>query len=243
MKIPFIVLTPQNMPMEAPFEDAAYNYSNTYNTRAILKNGGMPIIPTFLSEEQALELMERADGLFMTGGADINPALYKEEVMDCCGKIEFDRDDSDIALMKAALKLKKPILCICRGAQLGNVVFGGSMYQDLPTQRKSDVVHSDYADRENGTHIVNIVEGTPLHKLLGVDTIGVNTLHHQATKDIAPGVVPMAFAEDGLLESWYYDSEDQWIRAYQWHPEMMAPCGHNDAIIKDFIRQCIKEMK
>lgn len=240
MKTPLIVLTPQNMPMEDPFENAAYNYSNGFNTRAILKNGGMPVIPTFLNEEQALELMEKADGLFMTGGADIDPALYGEEVMDCCGTIEYDRDTSDIALMKAALKLKKPILCICRGAQLANAVFGGTLYQDLPTQHASEVAHSDYPKYREGVHSVSIVEGTPLHTLLGKDEIYVNTLHHQAIKDVSPKVIPMGWSADGICESWYYNSEDQWIRAYQWHPEMMDDCGHNDIVIKDFIDRCRK---
>ena len=240
MKTPLIVLTPQNMPMEEPFVNVPYVYSNGFNTAGILRNGGMPVIPPFLNEEQALELMEKADGLMMTGGADIDPARYGEEVLDCCGTIEYDRDKSDVALMKAALKLKKPILCICRGCQFGNVVFGGTMYQDIPSQTGSTVTHSDYKNYPDPVHDVKIVENSPLHKLLGKDVLGTNALHHQGIKKVAPGVVPMAYAEDGLVESWYYNSDDQWIRAYQWHPEMMVTSEDHNKLIRDFIEQCAK---
>ena len=164
MKTPLIVLTPQNMPMEEPF-DKPYNYTNGYNTSAVLRYGGMPVIPTYLNEEQALELMKKADGLMMTGGADIDPALYGEEKMQQSGTIEFARDKSDIALLKAALALKKPVLCICRGCQLANVYFGGSMYQDIPTQAPSQLKHAYYTYpdlTQEVTHKVKIVENIAL---------------------------------------------------------------------------------
>lgn len=241
MKKPLIILTPQNMPMEEPF-DLPYNYSNGYNTRGIVMGGGLPVIPPFLTEEDAELLMQQADGLMMTGGADVDPALYGEEKMECCGTIEYDRDKSDPALLKAALKYKKPVLCICRGCQLANVYFGGTLYQDIPTQRPSDVKHSVYVYPDFKQEIsqrVNVVEGSPLHRLCGELQLGTNSLHHQAIKDIAPGLVPMAYASDGLLESWYLDSADQWMRAYQWHPEMMDNSSASKAILKDFIDRCI----
>ncbi len=240
MKTPLIILTPRKMKMEAPFENEGYSYSNTFNTDAIVNHGGLPVIPPFLNRQQAEELMAKADGLFMTGGADIDPALYGEETMDCCGEIEYDRDKSDIALFKAAMKLKKPILCICRGAQLGNVILGGSMYQDLPTQIGDKVNHSDYPAYGKAVHDVKVMAGTPLHRLTGMDVIGTNALHHQGIKKLAPGVIPMGHTEDGLVESWYYDSDEIWIRAYQWHPEMMRSYDVHNLLIKDFIRQCKK---
>ena len=238
MKKPLIILTPQNMPMEEPF-DLPYNYSNAYNTRGIRVGGGLPVIPTFMSEEEAEELMQQADGLMMTGGADIDPARYGEEKMDCCGTIEYDRDASDLALLKAALKYKKPVLCICRGCQMANVYFGGTLYQDINTQL-SDIKHSNYpAYAVNNAHTIRIEKDSPLYNLLGEETISINSLHHQGVKDVAPLAVPMAWAEDGLVESWYLNSEDQWLRAYQWHPEMMAGNPHSEAILKDFISRCV----
>lgn len=245
MKTPVIVLTPQNMPMEEPF-DKPYNYSNGYNTSAVLKWGGMPVIPTFMNEEQALELMERADGLMMTGGADVDPALYGEEKMEQCGTIEYDRDKSDLALLKAALKLKKPVLCICRGCQIAGVYFGSTMYQDIPSQIETQLKHSHYVHPDfthETTHLINVVEGSPLHQLCGDLQFGINSLHHQGLKTLGEKVVPMAYAPDGILESWYLDSEDQWLRAYQWHPEMQTDNSHNEAIFRDFIKVCIENMK
>lgn len=241
MKKPLIVLTVQNMPMEEPF-DKPYNYSNAYNTRGVLLGGGIPVLPPFLTEELADQLMQQADGLMMTGGADIDPALYGEEKMDCCGDIEYDRDKSDLALLKAALKYKKPVICICRGCQLGNVYFGGKLYQDIPTQAPSELKHSVYVYpdfKQDITHRIRIAENSPLHKLCGELEMGVNSLHHQGVKEIAPGLVPMAWAEDGLIESWYLDSDDQWMRGYQWHPEMMDGNPYSELIFKDFISRCI----
>ncbi len=245
MKTPLIVLTPQNMPMEAPFRQA-YNYSNGYNTSAVVKRGGVPVLTTFLDDEMAVELMKKADGLIMTGGADIDPALYGEEVMEQCGTIEYDRDKSDIALLKAALALKKPVLCICRGCQLANVYFGGSMYQDIPAQAPSDLKHANYVHpeyMEENTHNIKVAEGSPLHKLVGEMEFGVNSLHHQAIKDLGKGVVPMAWATDGIVESWYLDSDSQWLRAYQWHPEMQTESERSKKIFDDFISVCKENMK
>ncbi len=239
-KIPLIVLSTRQMPMEEPFKNEGYSYSNTFNTNAITNHGGIPVIPQFLNEAEAEQLMEKADGLFMTGGADINPKLYGEEVMDCCGTIEHGRDASDIALFKAAMKQKKPILCVCRGCQFGNVLLGGTMYQDLPTQLGTQVSHSNYPAYGDIIHYVKIVEGTPLHKLTGLDTIGTNTLHHQGIKTLGEKVVPMGYTDDGLVESWYYNDDSQWIRAYQWHPEMMRSHPVQGLIFDDFIRQCCK---
>ncbi len=241
MKKPLIVLTVQNMPMEEPF-DLPYNYSNGYNTRGVIMGGGLPVLPPFLTEELTDELMQQADGLMMTGGADISPALYGEEKMDCCGGIEYDRDKSDLALLKAALKYKKPVLCICRGCQLANVYFGGTLYQDIPTQAPSELKHSVYVYpdfKQEISHRIRVAENSPLHKLCGELEFGVNSLHHQGIKDIAPGAVPMAWAEDGLVESWYLDSDDQWLRAYQWHPEMIDDSPRSEAIFKDFINRCV----
>ncbi len=243
MKTPFIVLTPAKMKMEEPF-DQRYTYTNGYNTEAILRAGGVPVVAGFMTDEQAMEFMAKADGLFMTGGADIEPALYGEEKQPYCATTQPDRDASDHALFKAAMALKKPIICVCRGCQIGNVFLGGSMYQDLPTQLPSDVKHSVYPEyMKEATHTVKVEEGSPLHKLTGATEFGVNSLHHQGIKTIGEGVVPMAWSPDGLVESWYYDSEDQYIRAYQWHPEMSANSVNGINIFEDFMAAVKANMK
>ena len=120
--------------------------------------------------------------------------------------------------------------------------FGGKLYQNIPTQAPSELKHSVYVYpdfKQDITHRIRIAENSPLHKLCGELEMGVNSLHHQGVKEIAPGLVPMAWAEDGLVESWYLDSDDQWMRGYQWHPEMMDGNPYSELIFKDFISRCI----
>ena len=240
MKKPLIVLTPRTKPMEEPFA-MVYNYTNSFNTDIIRKLGGIPVISGLLDDEEAEELMEKADGLFLTGGADVDPALYGEEKLECCGNIEHDRDKSDYALIKAALKFKKPIIGICRGCQIANVFFGGTMYQDIKTQLSDKINHAAYSEHgEEISHTIEVIEGTPLFDMFGEKSFGINTLHHQGIKDLAPNLKAMAYAPDGIVESWYLPSDEQWIRAYQWHPEMQKDNSHNLRIFEDFIIKCSK---
>lgn len=234
MNNPIILITPQNMAMEAPFQ-GQYNYSSTYNTSAVLDAGGIPLIPPYLNEEDAESLMSRAHGLLMTGGADIAPQLYGEEKQEVCGAIEPQRDQSDLALLRAALKLHKPVLCICRGCQMVNAYFGGTLYQDLPTQHGTDILHSQDQNFAHGVHPVRVVEGSPLHRLCGKTELLVNSLHHQAVRGLAPGLSPMAYGPDGIVESYFLQDETHWLRAYQWHPEMLQDAQERDLIFREFI--------
>lgn len=237
MNKPLILITPQNKPMEEPFQ-GQYNYSCTYNTSAILAAGGIPVIPPFLGDADAQTLMASAQGLLLSGGADVSPSLYGQEKLDVCGTPEPQRDQSDLALLKAALKLHKPILCICRGCQIANVYFGGTLYQDLPTQHETTIQHSRYQEYKGGAHQVTVVEGTPLHQLYGRVELSVNSLHHQAVRELAPCLVPMAYSPDGIVESYYLQDKSQWLWAYQWHPEMLQDTQARDTIFLDFIEAC-----
>ncbi len=227
-----------------PFEYSTFSAAGR-EVDSLAERGAIPVIPPFLSEDDALAVMAGCDGLFVTGGADVNPALYGEEKQPYCGDIEPDRDEADLNLIKAALKLNKPIMAVCRGSQLCTVFFGGSLYQDLPTQWGKDIAHTSlHNTTTEDAHKINIVPGTPLHKLMGgADRIGVNSTHHQGFKTLGPDVVPMAYATDGLPESWYYDKDGRWVRVYQWHPEMMDNNPRMDAILNDFINECINRMK
>ena len=240
MKKPIIVLSPQKMPMEAPF-GGDYHYTNTFNTAAVLKAGGLPVLPPFLTEAEARSLMETADGLFLTGGADIDPALYGQDKDPACGELQPERDASDLALLRAALALQKPVLCICRGFQLGNAFLGGTLYQDIGTQFETAVQHRASDRYAQAVHSVRLEPEAPLARLLGKTRLEVNSLHHQAVRNLAPTLKAMAYAPDGLVESWYLDSRTQWLRGYQWHPEMEAPNPDSDAIFREFMTACGRE--
>lgn len=243
MKKPVIVISPQTYDVKGlPFEMKMYATPEK-NAWQLQQRGAIPVLPSFLSEEEAEQLMDIADGLFMTGGADVGPDLYGEKVEEFCGEIEKDRDASDINLLKAAAKFKKPIFSVCRGSQITNVFFGGKLYQDLATQLGDEIKHPDYfTTKTEESHMVNIVEGTPLHKLLGKDSIGVNSTHHQGYKVLGEKLIPMAYAPDGLVESFYLDDETQWVRCYQWHPEMQDFNENMDKILQDFVNTCKENM-
>ncbi len=244
MRKPIIAVTSSKKDYtNLPFEYSTYSAAGK-EVGSLTERGAITVIPPFMSEEDALALMAHCDGLFLTGGRDVNPALYGEEKLPCCGDIEPDRDEADLNLLKAALKLKKPVMAVCRGSQLATVYFGGTLYQDLKTQFGDKINHPDlYRTKGELSHNVQLIPGTPLYNMMGgVDHIGVNSTHHQGFKTIGLSVKPMAYATDGLCESWYYDKDDNWVRVYQWHPEMMDYNPRMDAILRDFVNECINRM-
>ena len=183
------------------------NYS-----QAVLKAGGIPVIlPTISTPEQARELLSKVDGIIFSGGVDINPEWYGEEVWNETVVIDSVRDRSDSLLARCALELGKPILAICRGEQLMNVILDGSLYQDIPTQLPDAHIH------RNTRHKMGIMEGSFLANLFGTDSLEVNSFHHQAVKDVAPGLTIAAYSDDGIVEA--YENEQIW--AVQFHPEGM----------------------
>ena len=189
---------------------------NTNYSQAVSKAGGVPvIIPTVSSAKEAEAVLAILDGIVFSGGEDLNPALYGEEVWNETVFVDSVRDVSDVFLARAALESGKPILAICRGEQLMNVVLGGSLYQDIPSQMPENVGHG-------GTeHAIRPVEGTLLADIYGTGEIEVNSTHHQAVKVAAPGVRVSAFSPDGLVEGFETDN----IIAVQFHPEKLVRAG------------------
>lgn len=164
-------------------------------------------------EDAARELCDMADGLLLTGGADVEPARYGEQTLDACGEPDFWRDAAEFAYARAFIAAKKPILGICRGLQVLNVVLGGTLYQDLPSQL--GVEHPGGA-----VHEVAAREGSDLERLFGRRFL-VNSYHHQAVKELAPGLAADAvFAGDERIVEAFHHTELP-IAAYQWHPERM----------------------
>ena len=238
MSNPIIVLTSQTMPMEEPFRQR-YVFTNSFNMDAIRRAGGIPVLPGTLDPEDAEELLSQAGGLLLTGGKDISPALYGEETLPVCGKLDPMRDESDRLLFETARRLHKPILCICRGFQMANVLLGGSLWQDIPTQYPTELRHANYPEyTEETAHRVQILPDTPLHALLGADSIPVNSLHHQAVHTLAPVLAPMAAAPDGIVEAWYLKDSADWLWGIQWHPEMLQNSPRGDAILSAFLDAC-----
>ena len=188
---------------------------STNYTEAVARAGGIPVIfPTVADSALAAALVKKVDGVIFSGGPDLDPSYYGETFWNETVQVDTLRDISDLMLMRAALAAKKPIMAICRGEQLMNVVLGGSLYQDLPTQVDTLVKHG------GGTwHRIGVEKGSVLYGLFGQDSLTVNSFHHQAVKKVAPGIRVTAHADNGIVEAYEYGDR---LIAFQFHPEGMA---------------------
>jgi len=182
--------------------------------------GGIPLVIPYFEVESTVEaLADRLDGLLLSGGEDIDPNLFGEEPRLGLGEITPERDSLEIALLRAMHARRKPVLGICRGMQLMNAAFGGSLYQDLPREWNGAIQHSQRAPRSHMSHRVHIEPGSRLYDLLDAQAqVQSNTFHHQAVKAVAPNFVPVAWDEEGLVEGIEHPG-DLFLVAVQWHPE------------------------
>jgi len=203
--------------------------------RAIEKFGGIPlIIPYTKKRERAKDYALICDGFLFAGGKDIHPRHYGEEILDGVTVLQKLRDAHELLLFEEINRTEKPILAICRGAQLINVALGGTLYQDIDTQYKTEILHRQKEDKASPSHKINVLRNTPLYSIVKKDRIPANSFHHQAIKDLGQGLYVMARADDGIIEAVYRESP--YIMAYQWHPERLADSScENAAIFTDFI--------
>jgi gamma-glutamyl-gamma-aminobutyrate hydrolase PuuD len=182
------------------------------------------VIPYVRTAEEASEALSKVEAIVFTGGADIDPAYYGETIIPGAGvEIEAVRDTSDVLLAMEALRRKLPILAICRGEQILNVVLGGSLYQDIPLQKGTAVDHSQDAPSTQPSHKIGIDGNSLLCRLFGPDSLYVNSTHHQAVKQPAPGVRITARTSDGIPEA--YEAAGWHLTAVQFHPEKLIAGG------------------
>jgi len=200
-------------------ENHRYNLPDAY-AKAVQRNGGTPIILPPLPDIDHMQLLDAVDGLILSGGADVDPMLYGEQPVPQQRSISPLRDSFEHALVLKALEAGKPILAICRGAQILNVATGGTLVQDTNTQVKNPVKHRQEAPASYGTHHVHLEPGTLIHRILGKDTVTSNSLHHQSVKTPGEGMKITGKATDGVIESMEKPGE-HFVLAVQWHPEHM----------------------
>ena len=188
--------------------------------QSILKAGGTPfIIPCYDDADTLINTLEKLDGILLTGGADINPLFLGEEPVKELHGINPRRDRQELLLTRLAADRQIPILGICRGIQTMNAAFGGPLYQDIHSQMEGiRIKHSQELDRSYASHTVTIEKDTLLHNLFKADTIAVNSFHHQAVKEAAPGFRICARAADGVIEA-MESTEYKSMLGVQWHPE------------------------
>ena len=205
----------------------------------VAQAGGLPLMLPLTADEAALDqLCGLCDGFLLTGGHDVSPALYSQAPLPVCGATCPPRDAMETGLLRRAMAQNKAVLGICRGLQFINAALGGTLWQDLPSQHPSETCHRQTVPYDAPSHTVSLLPGTPLQSLLGIDTLGVNSYHHQAVRSLAPCLRPMALSPDGLVEAaWHPEMRFLW--AVQWHPEFAWKTSPEArAVFRAFVEGC-----
>jgi len=188
---------------------------------AVRVAGGLPVLlSNYEKEEEIAGLLGIIDGLLLSGGKDVDPFYFGEEAIPECGEITPLRDSFEIKLAKMAIKNQVPVLGICRGTQVLNISCGGTIYQDLNTQLTGCLKHYQQAPGWAATHKINIEKGTLLESIFQVPEIRVNSYHHQAVHDVAPGFIICAKSSDGVVEA-IEGASGSFVLGLQCHPEEM----------------------
>lgn len=191
-----------------------------YYGEAIQKAGGIPVLLPVTGDQRLFEDYEQLlDGLLLTGGDDLDPALFGEEPLRGLGPVDPERDFFELELCRRFAVSHKPVFGICRGMQVLNVAYGGTIYQDLLRQLPDSLEHRQKAPKNRVSHRVTVENSSLLRGLLKQSTLRVNSFHHQAVKDLGAGLKAVAVASDGVIEG--IERENGFVLGVQWHPELL----------------------
>ncbi|MGN0194792.1 MAG: gamma-glutamyl-gamma-aminobutyrate hydrolase family protein [Pseudoramibacter sp.] len=207
--------------------------------KGVLAAGGIPVMLPYTEDAAVLRYFARHyDGFLFPGGQDVNPDYYGQTRQTDQDEVCEPLDRMSLALFKEVRQAGRPALGICRGLQLFNVIYGGTLYQDLPTEHPTDVNHHQAPPYDAPAHRVSVAPGTLLEKIVGVRELPVNSLHHQAIKDVGNGLKVQAVSEDGIVES-ISDPEGAFLLAVQWHPECAFESDPKSlALFKALVEAC-----
>ncbi len=225
-----------------PFKTAPRSVAcNRAYVQAVMDAGGTPLLLPAIGNDPALalEYIDLLDGVLFAGGEDMLSSYFGEDPVPQVNYVSSERDCLEVALARLAEERDMPMLGICRGEQVLNVAFGGTLWQDLPSQLGKDEAllchYQDPAIRSELTHFVSVVPGT-FCECFGPEPLFVNSFHHQAVKDLAPGFRAAAFAPDGVIEA--IECPEMKITAVQWHPEeLYVRWPRFRPFFENFIRQ------
>jgi putative glutamine amidotransferase len=196
---------------------------NSAYLRSVLAAGGVPVmLSPLMGPSYAARALDGVDGLVLTGGEDMDPAWYRAAPHPKANPPSRERDLFELAIFAAARERALPVLGICRGIQVVNVALGGTLWQDLPSERPGGVDHNPETARSERSHLVRLEPGSLTAGALGGTEIRVNSFHHQAIRDLAPKLVATGWTEDGLIEAVEGAPGQPWLLAVQWHPEEMT---------------------
>ncbi len=216
-----------------------YFYVGNGYVDGVARAGGIPFIFPLMSiaERPFRQMVEAVDGILLTGGEDPAPHLYGEPPHPELGEVDYERDVAEIELVKLAVELNKPMFGICRGLQIINVALGGTLIQDIRSQVPGAFQHKQIGSRQYGAHYVTLAPGF-VADALGKTEVLVNSTHHQAVKDVAPGFRVTATSADGVIEA--IESDNGLIVGVQWHPERM---WSHDANMLQLVRSFVAKVQ
>lgn len=217
-------------------KDKLRAYMQTKYTASLRRVGARAVWIETDDLDKAIERMLSCDGLLLSGGEDVDPAYYGEHPTEKCGEIARDRDHAEMKMLEAFFPTGKPIFGICRGHQLMNVYFGGTLHQDI--KDISGCNHDDWKRKGTGNHRVTLTPGTKLAGIVGRKTFLANSLHHQAVAQVAPVLIPCGAAEDGITEAVEHPTH-RFCIGVQWHPEHLSGFSKNHRrLFRAFVDAC-----
>lgn len=214
-----------------------FDWSNKAYHYAIEKSAGVPIgLFNSADSKKIAEYLEMVDGVLFTGGADIRAKYYRQKQHHTTSPSGLERDGFELKLLRAVLKLKKPVFCICRGHQVLNTYLKGTLYQDLSLFPAATLAHSDSNQTAKVFHEVELVKESLLFDIIKRGKITVNSSHHQFVKDLGKGLRASAAAPDGVLEGMEL-ANYPFLISVQWHPERIWDYSHSRKLFRAFISQ------
>lgn len=187
--------------------------------RSVEQAGAIPVVLPPVRPEDVTTLLDRLDGVLLSGGVDVDPVLYGQAPHPKLGRVNRRRDDFELALTREALRRDQPILAICRGHQVLNVATGGTLVQDIPSIIEGGMEHAAPGPRWRRSHRVDVTASSRLREILGQGAFSVNSIHHQAVDRLGEGLAVSARCpEDGVIEGLEMPGR-RFVIAVQWHPE------------------------
>jgi putative glutamine amidotransferase len=231
---PIIGISAYPKTYEAATGPTLLHTASRYYVESVERAGGIPVVLPVVDPDDVPGMLDALQGVVLTGGGDVQPSLYGATPAPETHNVDSRRDAFDIALLQNALDREIPVLAICRGMQVANVALGGTLVQNVPDV--SGVHHDQHKRGHEGVHRVKLEPDSNLAAALGETELDVNSMHHQAVLEAAPGSRPVAWAEDGTVEAFEIEGNSHLV-AVQWHPELLEDWPEQQGLFRQLVKR------